>query len=927
MSFSLLSTKLYIPPVRAGAIARPRLIEKLRSGIRHSGSITLLSGPAGFGKTTLLSEFSAGIQPLGDLKMRAAWLSLEEGDSDPNRFWSYLISACLPVLGETGETALAFLRAPQPLPEDAIPTLLINALTSQDSSLILILDDFHTIQNTSIHAGLLFLLDHLPPNLHLIVSTRTDPPWPLARYRARNQLVEIRAQDLRFRPEEAAEFLNNTMGLSLSAEALAALEERTEGWIAGLQLAALSMQGRSDRGAFIQAFTGSHVYIAEYLVDEVLRQQPEEMQAFLLQTAILNRLNGALCEAVTGCTDGQEKLKALQRSNIFISSLDDEGQWFRYHHLFADLLKARLQSNLSKTAVGQLHQKAASWCEQSGMVAEAVEHGLAAADYANVVRVVEAAALPMILQAHVRTVEGWLQAIPSGLIENSPKINMAYAWMNLLRGMPGQAAPYIDRLRIFFSAIETIPPDPSVQAEWSAIQAELLIAQGRPHESRDLAIQAQRLLPEVDPNIRSMIYITLAKAYQQTGDYGLAAEVFQMIVQDARRIGDITFEILGASGEAQMVLKQGLLHRTYEIASEGIRQMELSGKKVPFSATLYGELGQVCFHWCQFDRAKNYLQRSMEISGKSGYSDPEIYFHITRSKMCQMQGDLAGSVNEMQKASQLAAAMPPAMVQESLIAQQVWVDLAADRPAAAEQLLGARGFRFGENFGFPDLAPGTPVPLEAGLLYNSALRFLLYHAKRGQDLAHLKDGIELAEQVFQGELQCQQLPVALETLLLLSQMYAVLGKSQQSLAAAARALELAEPEGFISTFVEEGQPVAQILAELLKSAQPGKARSAYIRQILGIFPKPSGPREETSHPAAAKLHSADALVEPLSGRELEVLQLIANGDSNQTIAEKLVITVSAVKKHTGNIYGKLSINSRTQAVLRARQLGLLAPDA
>jgi LuxR family maltose regulon positive regulatory protein len=923
MAFSLLSTKLYIPPFRPGAVARPHLIEKLFSGFQHPGSFTLLSGPAGFGKTTLLSEFVAQIpQP-------AAWLSLDEGDSEPNRFWTYLITACQSVLEGVGEAALDLLRTPQPLPEDTIPTLLINDLTNQDQTLVLVLDDYHTIQNPSLHAGILFLLDHLPRNLHLVVSTRSDPPWPLARYRARNQLIEIRAQDLRFGLAEAAEFLNHTMGLTLSIEELAALEERTEGWVAGLQLAALSMQGRSDIGAFIQAFTGSHVYIAEYLVDEVLQRQSAEMQAFLLQTSILERLNVKLCEAVTGCQDGQGSLKALQQANIFIIPLDDEGQWFRYHHLFTDLLKARLQSGLTKAAIGELHQRAAVWYEQNGMMAEAVEHALAAADYADGVRLIETVALPMILQGHVRTVERWLQGIPAVYFEKNPRLNMAYAWMNLLRGTPLQAVPFIDRLRILFSTLGADADDPTLQVEWLAVQSEQLISQGKPEESRALAIQAQRMLPEVDTIIRSMIYVTLAKAYQVTLDYDRAAEVFQMIVQDARRSGDITFEVLGTAGQAQMVLKQGRLHQTHKIVSEGIRRLKLSGKKVPFSATLYGELGQVYYHWRQFDPAREYMRCSMEISGKSGYSDPEIYFHLTLSKICQMEGDLDGAVREMEKASHLAGILPPAMIRANVIAQQVWVDLATDRPAAAEHLLEAEGFSFGGLFGFPALAPGTPVTLEAGLLYNSAFRTLLSRAKRERDSANLNHAIDLAERVIAGELRCQNLPVALETLLLLSQMYAVLGDPLQSLAVAARALELAEPEGFISSFIEEGKPIADILADLLKDPRPGKAPRAYIQAILAAFPHPTDPGDEISETAAVKLHTdtISALVEPLTARELEVLRLIAEGDSNQTIAAKLVITVSAVKKHTGNIYSKLAVGSRTQAISRARQLGLLALDA
>lgn len=652
------------------------------------------------------------------------------------------------------------------------------------------------------------------------------------------------------------------------------------------------------------------------------------MQAFLLQTAILNRLNGGLCEAVSGCADGQEKLRSLQRSNIFISPLDDEGRWFRYHHLFADLLKARLHNGQTKADVQALHKRAAKWYEQNGMIVEAVEHALAAADYTAAAGLVEETALPMILQAQVRTVEHWLQAIPPEYVEKSPKINMAYAWMNLLRGMLPEATPFLDRLQVIFKQTAAEVWGVSLQAEWLALQAVLLMAQGQPAASRELAIQAHKLLPEVNPNIRSMIYVTLAKVYQQTYDYDRAAEVFQLLVQDARCIGDMTLEVLGTSGQAQMMLKQGRLHRTHEIVQEAVRKLEASGKKVPFSATLYGELAEVYFLWHQFDLAQEYQQRSMEISGKSGYSDPEIYFHLLQSKMCQMRGDVDGSMRQMEQASRLAGIIPPAMIRENVISQQVRVDLSADRLAAAEQLLEAEGFRFGNSFDFPPPAPDETVTFPAGLLYNSALRVLLVHAYRTQDTTRLGRGVELAEQVYRGERRCQHLLVALETLLLLAQMQAVLGEPQKSVAALDTALELAAPEGFITPFVEEGKPVADMLAALLAGSGPDTPRAMYIRRLLAAFPNPADAQHGPIPQRDAKPQTAEArpLVEPLSGRELEVLGLIALGDSNQAIAEKLFITVSAVKKHTGNIYGKLSVNSRTQAISRARQLGLLNSD-
>ncbi|MCC6147218.1 MAG: hypothetical protein IT308_06575 [Anaerolineaceae bacterium] len=875
----------------------------------------MLSSPAGFGKTTLLSECVSQIQ------QPVAWVSLDEGDNDPARFWSYLIAACQTAYAGVGAPAQALLQSPQPLLAETIPTILVNDIASLDQELVLVLDDYHVIQDVTIQAAFSFLLDHLPGKLHVLISTRIDPPWSLARFRARNQLVEIRAQDLRFTTEEAAAFLNKVMGLHLKSEDTVALEERTEGWIAGLQLAALSMQGREDISGFVKAFTGSHVYIADYLVEEVLKRQSTEMQEFLLRCSILDRLSPGLCEAVTGLENGRFMLEELCRANLFLISLDDEGEWYRYHHLFADLLRVRLQRGASRVAKSDLHRRAAAWYEKAGLAAEAIEHALAAEDYPHAVELVEKVALPMILQASLQTVEGWLQEIPQGHIAKSPQILVAVAWMYLLRGAIPQAIPSVERLKLLFSTPEGERLSPSLQGEWLAIQAELLMGQGKPEASRDLALRAREILPEVDPQVRGMIYITLAKAFQLTYDYDHAAEAFQMIAREARQAGDYTFEILGISGHAQMTLKQGQLHRTFDIVTEGIRRLEASGKKIPFGATLYGEMGEVYYYWGELDQARKYSQRSMEVSGKSGYSDPEIYHSIMLSKMFLMEGDLEAAAREMQKASDLAGQIPPTMVRENLIAQRVWIDLALDRLEEAEQLLTAEGFSFGDSFRYPKLTPGSNITFTAGKLYKSALRILLYRAKRRGDRSNLERGVDLAERTFQEEFACKHLLIVLETLLLASQLHAALGIERQSLIEAAKALELAEPEGFISIFVEEGEPVEKILIALQKSDLLGKVRPGYVQEILAAFPPKLPSKEEISEGP-----EVSSLVEALTSRELEVLRLIAEGDSNQVIAEKLVITVSAVKKHTGNIYGKLNINSRTQAVARARQLGLLSQD-
>ena len=921
MSVSILSTKLHIPHARVNSVSRPRLTKKLLAAVKRSGSFVLLSGPAGFGKTTLLCEF------VTQLQHPVAWISLDEADNDPIRFWTYLITACQTIHHDVGATGLALLQIPQSLPDETVPTILSNDFVKLENDLVLVLDDYHTIKNPSIQTSLSFLLDHLPNNLHLIISTRVDPPWPLARFRARDQLVEIRAVDLRFTTEETAAFLNKVMGLNLSTGDVAALETRTEGWIASLQLAALSMRERSDVAGFIKAFTGSHVYVAEYLIEEVLKHQSDEVKTFLLQTSILERLNASLCAAVSGYSDSQAMLRDLYQSNLFVISLDEEGQWFRYHHLFADLLRARLRHSLPPDIIATLHQRAAVWYEQADMAPAAIDHALAAMDHSHALQLIEKNALPMILQAHVRTVDGWLRSIPQEYLEHSPKVMMAFAWLHLLRGAFAEASPYLERLTTIFSTPEVGNKDPSLLGEWLALQSKLFGVQGVPAESRDLANRALKLLPKADTHVRSMVYVNLATAYQQMLDYDHAAEIFQMIVRDAQATGNFTFEILGISGQAQMELQQGQLHRGFEIASYGVGRLETTGKSTPFSATLYGELGQIHYQWHQLDQARSYLLRSIQASGLSGYSDPEIYHHVTLSRMFQMEGDWEGSALEMQKARDLARVIPPAMIREHVISQQVCVDLAFNRFTAAQVLLKAEGFTFDGAFHFPVLKPGSNVTDPLGLLYNSALRVLLFQARINHDLANLKRGIELAALVLAGELQCRHIPVALETLLLRSQMHAALGNDRDSLTDVAKALELGEPEGFISIFLQEGPPIAEVMTILLKRNQFGTVNPRYIQEILAAFPKTQSSQMVHGGPPSRNPVSVDESLSPieaLTPRELEVLELIAAGDSNQTIADKLVVTLSAVKKHAGNIFNKLNVNSRTQAVVRARLLGLLS---
>jgi LuxR family maltose regulon positive regulatory protein len=925
MPVSLLPTKLYIPPARENAVARPHLIEKLLSGATQPGSFTLLSGPAGFGKTTLLSEFVARLQE------PVAWVSLDEEDNDPIRFWTYLITACRSILGDVGAAALELFSAPQPLSDDAVPTILINDFTAQDRTIVLVLDDYHEIRTSSIHAGLLFLIDHLPRNLHIVISTRNDPPWPLARYRARNQMVEIRAHDLRFSDEEALEFLNRTMGLELSFEDVAALEARTEGWAAGLQLAALSMQGRGDIPAFIREFTGSHVYIAEYLVEEVLQSQPDAVRRFLLQTSILKQMNAGLCEAVTDCQDGQAMLAALRRANIFVIPLDNNSQWFRYHHLFADLLLARLRQSLTVEAIAQLHMRASHWYGRAGMANEAIQHALAGGDYETAVRLIEDHTVETLVRGYSITVEGWLNSIPSGLHFQSPKIYMAFIWMYLLHGDYERIFLYVERLQRMFSDLQAGEVGPSARAEWLTLQSFLAGAQGKAAESLALAQEALEIGPTEDNYVQSMAYNALASAYQLAEDYENTIEACRKAILHGQATGNYFSEMMGFVLLVQIALQHGQFHTVFEAAREGIDRVESAGLQSPISAVVYGALGQVYYQRHQIEQARGYFLRAVHLSALGGQRDIEIYLRVVFARLLQMEGDLDAAGLEIQKALALTQASATAWARDEAVSQQVRLYLAQNRGLAAEAALKARGVGFPLQTPAFALGPGQTTAYSVGLLYNSALRILLHQVRDRRDFTSLRQGIDLAENLISRALQGNYLVTAIESLLLKAQLHARLGEEQAFLNDVIRALELAEPEGIISIFIEESPLIAETLAMLLRRDRSGEVPRGYIKDILAAFAESTASSETSSAWPQARGYTGQpqataCMAEPLTPREMEVLALIAAGDSNQAIADKLVITVRTVKKHTSNIYGKLGASSRIQAVALARELGLLPAD-
>jgi LuxR family maltose regulon positive regulatory protein len=913
MTANLLLTKLYRPAVPLKIVQRPFLSQRLDEGLEAGRKLTLVSAPAGFGKTTCISEWADTLQ------YPVAWLSLDAEDDDPGRFFTYLVAALNKVDENLGQEIEAVLRAGQLPPAEIISAVLINDILAMDGRFLLVLDDFQLIQDEFILQVLRTMVTNLPQALHFVLLSREEPSLPLARLRANNQMTEIRAADLRLTSQETAVFLNEVMGLALAPADIAALEDKSEGWIAGLQLAGLSIRDRANPSEFISDLSGSHRHFLSYLTEEVVNQQPAEIQNFLLQTSILDKLNGDLCDAVTGGENGRFLLEQLYYDNLFLIPLDDEQQWYRYHQLFAGLLRHR-QETLHKEESAALHRRASRWYEQAGLSSEAVQHAIEAADYETAVSLIETHAMDMLMAWHARTVRGWMHAIPPEWAAKSPKTNLAFAWMHLFSNNFAQALPYIERLQVMFADAQLDEDDPALQAEWLALQATLLNGQGLSEQSLALSNQALAIVPKEDAYIRGLIYGGLASSYKQMNDYPQAVAAYEKLIQHGRIAGSLFSELMGISALGLYAMERGDLHYAFEIALQGVERLERSGTLPPIGAAVYGELGGVAYHWYQIEKTHHYLTRSTQVSTLSGYSDAEIYHHVVRSRLAQIEEDLETALLEINKAVELTQVDAPAAIREEVIAQQVRMALLQNKPAAAEALLNPRGYIFQGKLSWPAFESGQVISRSTGLLLISALRVILYQGQNEGLLANLGQGIELADTLIVEARKSEAIPILLETLLVRAQMQTALGDDQFSRADVATAVELAEPEGFITIFLEEGRPVARILASLLANNQLESTQADHAAEILAAYPE-AVQAAALSAPEIAP--TREMLIEPLSKRELEILRLIGEGCTNQEIAGRLVITLHTVKKHSSNIYGKLGVRSRTQAVARARELQLL----
>lgn len=879
-TFTLIATKLRAPPVRLKRVARTRLAAALSCPAGRK--LTLLSAPAGFGKTTLLAETLGA-----DAERASAWFSLDEGDNNPLRFLVYLIGALQTVHAGLGEAVLSALRGPEPPTAEAIIGGLVNDLSALPHGLTLVLDDYHVIESGAVHEALELLLEHLPENVQLVISSRTDPPLPLPRLRARAQLTEIRAADLRFTEAETRAFLNEVMALKLSANEVAALEAVTEGWVAALQLAALKVQESPDVTGFVRAFSGSNRHLLDFLTEEVLGRQAAAVQDFLLSTSVLRRMSAPLCEALTGRVGAQALLERLERDNLFVVPLDDERRWYRYHHLFADFLRVRLARERPGRA-DALHLRASSWYEAEGLSAEAITHALAAArldpEYAQAARLIEGELKHAWGSGESAVALAWLQALPAEVMRRRPRLLLERAQALVLTSKPDEALPYLE------AAEQAADPDDKdyLLGFAAAIRCRTARLRGELPEAVALGRRALEWLPEPESPHRNFAAVCLSDALLAAGDVAQAAEVAAEAVGWGRRTGHLYGILSGMMVQLRAQLEAGRLREADALLQGALQVIEAQrAETLPATGLVHIEAGVLLYERGDIEAAERELRWGLSLAERTQEVITLVRGQLTLSRVGWARGDREAALEPARNAARLAA-LSGAVLER----------------AAAEAWLMRLATEQGEE---PE---GTDAPrAETAVGQIAAARRLRARGRHSEALRKLETlQLALEEAGQQGRL--------LEVLTLQALSFWALSRREQALITLARALALAEPEGYLRTFLDEGVALADPLTALLEARQRPHFRGAsvsarYLARLLLGLPQAATP------PVNARLP------EPLSERELEVLALIAAGKSNKEIARSLYVSTSTVKTHINNFYRKLSVRSRTQALARAREMSLL----
>ncbi len=870
----ILTTKLHKPPPRSGLVQRLHLIDRLNEGV--SRKLVLISAPAGFGKTTIMSIWVEGIgSPV-------AWLSLDSEDNDLTRFLRYIVSALQTINPDIGQTTITMLHSVQKTPPETVLKVLINELASIQDDFYLILDDYHVINDQEVHTALAYLIDHSPLKMHLVIASRSDPPLPLSRMRARGQLIEMRQANLRFTPEEAAIFLKQNTGFDLTAEQVSELESRTEGWIAGLQLAALSMQGRSDLSAFIQAFSGSHRFVIDYLAEEVFSKLPETMRQFLVETSILDRFTAGLCNEVVSRNDSAMILRELEENNLFLIPLDDQRQWYRYHQLFQDYLLAELDERDQV----KLHKIACQWFKTQGLFSEAVKHALASGDSGLSEETISQAAVGAFNQAAFQSLLGWLEVLPEEIVRGNTVLAAYKGLVLLLLDTYADALPYAQAAE---NSLSTKTSD-ATRGLLMSLKAHLAMFEGRLDECVQYSRDALEYLDEEDQVLRNLTLNVLGQVLEMKEDVSSAAEIYRQAFESGWRAGDRLGALVVFTNLVFALNELGRRRDALALCEKLAEDIEAQpAPMLPLLDAVYLSWSMLVYEANELDLAREYAQRALDALVVANFPLGILWGQYILACIHLAGGDFYGVVEFTQQGSRLASRMG----RDS--AQGAWF-AALEAQAALDSGNITTAIQWVEQ--------GTFTPQDTPHHWSDEPYFTYTRITLAQGLSKeagtLLDTMETLAS--QGGRDRKLITIyLLQALVLMAQ-----GEKHGAVERVERAVELAAPQNYRRAFLDEGQQIAQLLPKTRLVAP------FFVDELLIAFRSQYAPTSKV-----------DGLIDPLTEREQEVLRLVAKGFSNREIAEALFITLGTVKKHLNNIFRKLEVTSRTQAITRGRELGLL----
>jgi LuxR family maltose regulon positive regulatory protein len=920
---SLIRTKLCLPFTRQKLVPRPRLQERIAQGL--GGPLTLIIAPAGFGKTTLVASC------ITDCGMPMAWLSLDKNDNQEGRFLSYLVAVLQEADHTIGSRAVQLMAAPGQAQLETILTSLINDLDSANTGIVLVLDDYQFISSQTIHDGVVFLLEHCPKTFHLVIASRSDPPLPLARLRARGQMVELRAADLRFTVTEVAQFLNDVMDLHLDAGSVAVLEVRTEGWIAGLQMAALSMRDRKDLTGFIEGFSGTNRYILDYLLEEVLASQPPEIQHFLLYTSVLERLTAPLCDFLLTMDETPQLgdagvsysellsnrqstsvLEYLERVNLFLVPLDDERIWYRYHHLFADLLRAQLQKSLNAEGIAKLHIRAAEWHGQNGLILEAIYHAALASDPEMVERFIHQNHMELVSRGEMSGIRFWIGKLSRDLVYSRPWLCIYEAYSHAWFGELDEAIRLLGEAEKRFQPEISTPEVLLIQGNLAYVKSRITAMRGDIHRAIELCLEAREYIPDSNLALQLDTRITLGYEYFLNGDFPNASQNLNETIQMGKAAGAVINTVAASCVMARLHAIQGLLHKSYDTYQTAAQLIPDEGSQHLGARSLV-EVGfaDVLCEWNDLDAALVHIKQGLDLLPLWGKVDDLALAYITLARIHLAQANDSEATDAVEKATHLVQTRGVFSEARHAVEHarvKLWLakgNLQATNHWAAPQE---------ERLYLDNL-----LEFENELTQISQARVLIAKNK-------LNEAIHLLSRLEENAQSGGRNGRLIETMILKGLAMQRMGDASQAMSVLTRSLALAEPEGYVRVFLDEGQPMQMLLTQWLvqNNASPSRVYAFHLLSHFDAEPfMVTIINEKTSPTDDSLVNLRQVLVEPLSRRELEVLHLIALGKTNQEIAQELVIARGTVKAHAASIYRKLDVANRTEAVARARKLDIL----